>query len=236
MASHKADQRRFNKEEKQRQAQRRARMTNWGFKAILVVLIPLVLIVLWQGWSSGSAALPPSEVGEGDHVRGNADAAVTLTVYGDYQCPSCRAEEQIVERAWPNIADKVQLVFRHYPLSNHRHAFLAARYAEAAALQDKFWELHEALYANQDMWSGVADAAPLFDRYAEQAGLDLTRLKADIDLPEVREKILADQRGGTRAGVRATPSLFLNGRLLTINPGSPPELVALIERAAADAK
>jgi predicted DsbA family dithiol-disulfide isomerase len=235
MASRKTDQRRSNKEEKQRQAVRRARMTSWSLRAILVVLIPLVLIVLWQGWTAGSASLPPSEVGEGDHVRGNADAAATLTVYGDYQCPSCKAEEQILERAWPNISSKVQLVFRQYPLSNHRHAFLAARYAEAAARQDKFWELHEVLYANQELWSGVTDAQPLFDMYAQQVGLDLAELKTDVDLPEVREKILSDQRGGTRAGVRATPSFFLNGRLLAINPGSVAELVALIDRATTEA-
>ncbi|MDR2213609.1 MAG: DsbA family protein, partial [Pseudomonadales bacterium] len=231
MASRKTEQRKFNKEEKQKQALRRQRMADWGFKAALAVLIPLVLIVLWQGWSSGTAALPPEEVGAADHVMGNAAAGLTLTVYADFQCPACKAEEQIIARAWPRIANQVQLVFRHYPLDGHRHAFLAARYAEAAARQGKFWQLHDQLFATQELWSNIEDAQPLFDAYAQEAGLDLAQLKADIDLPEVRGKILSDQRGGIRAGVSATPSLFLNGRLLRNNPGSVSELVALIEGA-----
>ena len=118
----------------------------------------------------------------------------------------------------------------HYPLDIHRHAFLAARYAEAAARQDKFWELHDVLYGNQALWSGVADPTELFDSYATDLGLDLDQLKADIGLAEVRNKILADQRGGTRAGVRATPSMYFNGRLVS-NPQSAGDLVTRVNRA-----
>jgi Protein-disulfide isomerase len=235
MASRKAELRKINREEKRKRAERRQRWASWGFKAALALLIPLVLFVFWQGWNAGSAALPPAEVGASDHVKGNADSNITLTIYGDFQCPACKVETQILERAWPRISDKVRVVFRHYPLDIHRHAFLAARYAEAAGRQGKFWELHDVFYANQELWSSAADATPLFDEYARSVGLDLDKLKADLNTSEVRDKVLADQRGGTRAGVRATPSLFLNGRLLARNPASVTELVDLIERAQSSA-
>ena len=178
------------------------------------ILIPLVIGVLLYGLFGGQQAVPPSAVVANDHIRGNPEAATTITVYADFQCPACGEETQVMGRAWPRISDKVRLVFRHYPLDVHNHAFPAARYAEAAGKQDRFWEMHDALYANQALWSNVADPLPLFDGYAMELGLNIEQLHADMESPEVRDKILADQRGGTRAGVLGTPTLFINGRLV----------------------
>lgn len=231
MSTKKAEQRRI-KEEKQAAAQRREKASGMATKIALGILIPLVVIVLLYGLFSGSTAPPPDQVSESDHVRGNADAAVTLTVYADFQCPACLNETEIVARAWNQISGKSRLVFRHYPLDTHRHAFLAARYAEAAGRQDRFWEMHDVLFGNQPLWESVNDATELFDGYASQLGLNMDQLHADIEDQAIVDKIVADQRGGTRAGVRSTPSLFLNGRLLSNNPRSATELVELVNRAA----
>jgi protein-disulfide isomerase len=228
--SAKKEERRKNKEAKQAQAVRKQQWTGVLMKGGLVLFVALVLYVFLQGLFNNTPVLPPDVVGEADHVRGNPDADLTITVYADFQCPACLTETEVISRAWPQIREKVQLVFRHYPLDIHRHAFLAARYAEAAGRQDKFWELHDVLYGYQTVWSLVENPTEMFDTYAADLGLDMERLKADIDLPEVRSKILADQRGGTRAGVRATPSMYFNGRLVS-NPQSASDLVARVNKA-----
>jgi protein-disulfide isomerase len=228
--SSKKEERRKHKEDLQAAAKRKQKWSSLLLKGALVLLIPLVLYVFLQGLFNNAPALPPDVVSEADHVRGNPDASLTLTVYADFQCPACLTETEIISRAWLQISDKVKLVFRHYPLDIHNHAFLAARYAEAAGRQDKFWEMHDVLYANQVLWSAVADPVAQFDGYATDLSLDMEQLKADIDLPEVRNKIIADQRGGISAGVRSTPSLFLNGRIIS-NPQSANELVQRVNRA-----
>jgi protein-disulfide isomerase len=229
MSSKKEQQRRI-REEKQAQAKRRERRSVLLMKVAALLLVPLALFVLFQGFSSSVTAPSPAQVAADDHVLGNPAAPVTRVVYGDFQCPACKEEAEVIARAWSEISNRVQLVFRHYPLDTHRHAFLAARYAEAAALQDRFWDMYNLLYAEQVLWSSTPNAVQVIEALAEQAGLDVERLRADAELPALREKILADQRGGTRAGVRATPSLFVNGRLVN-NPRSAVELVALVARA-----
>lgn len=230
MSGKKAEQRK-KKEEKQAAAKRNDAWTGLLLKGGGALLVVLALVVFFQGLFLGPQTLPPDQIGANDHVRGNLEAAVTLTVYADFQCPACATETALIARAWPQISDKVRLVFRHYPLDIHRNAFLAARYAEAAARQDVFWPLHDVLFANQTLWSGLDDATEVFDAYATEIGLNVARLKADAELDATRAKIFADQRGGTRAGVRSTPSLYLNGRLIA-NPRTSTELVELIDRAA----
>jgi protein-disulfide isomerase len=230
--SGKKEVQRKKKEELQASGKRRERLTSLLWKGGAVLLGALALVVLMQGLFLAPPVAPPDQVTAADQVRGNPDAPVTLTVYADFQCPACLSETTLITRAWPQISDRTRLVFRHYPLDTHRHAFLAARYAEAAGRQDAFWQMHDILFANQALWSNVADAAPLFDGYAGNLGLDVAQLKSDVQLPELRDKILADQRSGTRAGVRATPTLFLNGRLLANNPRTSSELIELVNRAA----
>lgn len=234
MSSKKEEQRRI-REAKQAQARRKERIGKYVVMLAAVVLVPLALFVLYQGYSSGAAAPAPAEVNATDHTRGNPEAPVTLTVYADFQCPACKEEAELLARAWAQIGNRVQVVFRHYPLDTHRHAFLAARYAEAAARQDRFWDMYNVLYADQVLWSSTDDAVTVIESMAAQLGLDMERLRADVELPEVRAKIVADQRGGTRAGVRATPSLFVNGRPVG-TPRSVSELVALVTRAEADVR
>jgi protein-disulfide isomerase len=229
MSTKKEEQRRI-REEKQAQAIRKQNVAGLAWKVGVAILVPLIAFVLYQGLSSNLALPDPGEIAADDHVRGAVAAPVTLTMYGDFQCPACMDEAVVFERAWSRIADKASVVFRHYPLDTHPHAFLAARYAEAAALQNRFWDMHDVLYANQQLWSATDAPAELFDGYARELGLDLEQLHADMELPAIREKILGQQRGGTRAGVRSTPSLFVNGRLVS-TPRTAGELVILVNRA-----
>jgi protein-disulfide isomerase len=227
--SKKEEQRKI-REEKQLAAMRKEKFNALALKVALVIMVPLVLVVLYQGLFSGPPALPPELVGEADHVRGNPDAPVTLTVYADFQCPACQNEWQVITRAWPRIRDDVRLVYRYFPLDTHRFSFQAARYAEASGNQSMFWEMHDTLFATQQEWTLVEDPRPMFDNYAEQLGLDLDQLRADIESSSVRAKIISDQQGGIRAGVRSTPALFINGSIVQ-NPATPGALIDLITAA-----
>lgn len=206
------EEKRQRKARKQEQAKRRGRVVGIATRVGIVVITVLAIYVFYRGIFGGVPVVPPDRVAEHDQVRGNSEAALTITVYADFQCASCASEMQAIGRAWPRVRDDVQLVFRHFPLDTHRHAFLAARYAEAAGRQDRFWEMQDLLFSNQSVWSGLEDARARFDGYAEQLGLDMDRLQADLDDPAIRDKIVSDQQSGVRAGVRATPTTFLNGR------------------------
>ena len=147
-----------------------------------------------------SQALPA--VDDSDHLRGDGRLVV---VYADYECPYCAAADARL-RALP-----VQVCFRHFPVrSAHPRAFPAAAAAEAAALQGAFWEMHDALFADQ----GRLDDPHLWAR-AERLGLDVARFDADRRSEAVAGRVTRDFRSGIRAGVATTPTLFTGGRMLT---------------------
>jgi protein-disulfide isomerase len=148
--------------------------------------------------SLGSAPLPP--VGPEDHVRGPDDAPL-IVVYGDYECPYCAALDLELTRR------PVRVAFRHFPVTSaHPRAQAAACAAEAAAAQGAFWEMHDALFADQ----GRLEDPHLWAR-AERLGLDVARFDADRRSPEVAAAVRAQFRGGVRAGVATTPTLYVNG-------------------------
>jgi len=95
-------------------------------------------------------------ISEADHTKGNPDAAVKLVEYGDYQCPACAGVNPAVNQVIENMGEDIMLVYRHFPLVNiHPNALAAAYAAEAAAIQGKFWEMHDKLYENQQEWSSL---------------------------------------------------------------------------------
>ena len=118
-------------------------------------------------------------------------------------------------RIWPQLRDRAHLVFRHFPITTaHPHSWEASLYAEAAAKQGRFWEMHDYLFATQAIWSGLPTVEDEFDSYALELNLDLDQLHADIAADETVLKVRGDQRGGNASGVRSTPAVFINGRLL----------------------
>jgi protein-disulfide isomerase len=146
-----------------------------------------------------SAPLPP--VGPDDHVRGPEDARLVV-VYGDYECPFCAAAEVQLSTL------DIRVVFRHFPIrSSHPRAHAAAHAAEAAAEQGAFWAMHDALFADQ----GRLEDPHLWAR-AERLGLDVERFEADRRSERIAEQVRGHFRGGIRAGVVTTPTLFVDGK------------------------
>jgi protein-disulfide isomerase len=148
------------------------------------------------------------------YSKGGASARVTLEEFSDFQCPACGGLAPGLKRVMAEYGDRARLVFRNYPLQMHRYAFIAARAAEAAGLQGKFWEMHDALYENQKEWSDSMEPRVQFDAYATRLGLDVQKFKADMERQELADRIRADMQRGNSLAVKGTPTIYLNGREL----------------------
>ncbi len=149
------------------------------------------------------------------HVKGEASAALTIEEFGDYQCPPCGNLHPVLQKIEDDYGSRVRVIFRNFPLTMHRNAFTAARAAEAAMAQDKYWPMHDIIYENQKEWSESPEPHPIFQDYARRLDLDVERFKTDMEKSETAARIVADQRRGISLGVQGTPTLLLNGRELT---------------------
>ncbi len=143
-----------------------------------------------------------------DHVQGSAEAQVTLVEYGDYQCPTCGEAAPIVKQVEQHFGKKLRFVFRNFPLEQHQFAEAAAETAEFAASEGKFWEMHDALFANQTEFEDE-----LFPELAKQLGLKWEKLEAALADGTFAGRVEADLESGEESGVRGTPSFFINGKL-----------------------
>jgi protein-disulfide isomerase len=142
-----------------------------------------------------------------DHVHGVPEARYTLVEYGDYECPGCGKLFLVIRELYDRLQDEICLVFRHYPRSgSHPHAQQAAEAAEAAAAQNKFWEMHDLLFQNQ-----AALATKDLQRYADQLELDAKRFRAELKDRAHEDRVREDFRRGVANGVYGTPALFING-------------------------
>lgn len=146
------------------------------------------------------------QIVEGDHVRGNPGADITIIEYGDFQCPYCA-------RAYPTLAElqrrhgeRIALVFRHLPLGMHPFAEGAAEAAEAAGAQGKFWEMHDKLFDHQAQMS--PGQLPLV---VQELGLDRARFDEELATRKHRDRVQAQAEEGKAAGASGTPSFFING-------------------------
>jgi protein-disulfide isomerase len=142
-----------------------------------------------------------------DHVRGSADGRV-IVEYGDYECPYSRQAYREIERVAAQLGGAVRFAFRHFPLTEvHPHALAASRAAEAASVQDRFWEMHDLLFHRQQ---ALEDDD--LHRYADELGLDVERFDRDRGGEAVFARIERDFRSGIESGeVRGTPTLFIDG-------------------------
>lgn len=150
-----------------------------------------------------------------DHTSGNMKSKVILMEFGDYQCPGCGSAFPIIKQVLLKYQDKIGYVFRNYPLySSHPNAFAAASAAEAAGLQGKFWEMHDALYADQDSWSNLTgqERTDYFVKTAQALGVNGKKLVADLDNPNIKKKIDFDSALGKKIGIQGTPAFYIDGK------------------------
>ncbi len=146
----------------------------------------------------------------GAPALGPEDAPITLIEFTDFQCPYCKRANDTVHELMKNNPGKIRLIFKHNPLPFHDKAEGAHRAAEAAALQGKFWEMYDLLFANNKN----LDQADL-EKYAAQIGLDIEKFKADMESDSVKNRVKADLSQGASVGVQGTPHFFMNGTVIS---------------------
>ncbi len=147
---------------------------------------------------------------DGAPARGPEDASVTIVEFSDFQCPFCGRVTDTLDRIHKEYGDDVRIVFKHLPLRIHPKAPAAHAAAEAAHRQGRFWEMHDAIFADQ---AGMSPER--YRAYAEQIGLDLERFDRDLNASDVRQRVGADTAEAEKLGVTGTPGFFVNGRFLS---------------------
>ncbi|HSH18540.1 MAG TPA: thioredoxin domain-containing protein [Candidatus Saccharimonadales bacterium] len=200
----------------------------WGFLAV----IALVLGGIFFFTNSNQASAPTGQAGTlTNHVKGQGASGVTLTEYGDFQCPACGQYYPLVKQLYQKYQGDIKLQFRNFPLFQiHPNAIAASRAAEAADLQGKFWEMHDMLYENQQSWSPSQNPQSSFEQYARELGLNVEKFKTDYKSNQVNDRVQADLREGQRLDVSSTPTFFIDGKKIS-NPTSLEDFSKVIENA-----
>ena len=168
---------------------------------------------------------------ESKHVRGNANAQVTLEEFGDFQCPPCGSISDFLDELVKEYDPHLRIVFRNLPLEMHQHAREAALAAEAAGLQGRFWEMHDVLYREQATWSKADNPRELFDSYAGMIGLNVDQFKKEMEGEKARARVDSDQERANSLGVQMTPTVFINDHQMSPNDKTPEGLRAAIDAA-----
>jgi len=170
------------------------------------------------GDRAAAAAIPADSVlarADRGRMKGQATAPVTILEVSDFQCPYCR---QWTQQTYAKLdsayvrTGKVRLIFINSPLNNHHEAFPAAKAAMCAAVQGKFWEMHDRIFATQQEWAGKPDPAQRFARYAVELRLDPSQYRDCYENDRVTPVIINDVSGVAGAGIRGTPTFILNGQ------------------------
>jgi protein-disulfide isomerase len=168
-------------------------------------------------------------VSERDHAIGPISAPLVLVEYGDYQCPHCGHAYPVVKQLRERFGDRLSFVYRNFPLTSvHQHAQRAAETAEWAALDGKFWQMHDELYEHQDRLDDKSLRAA-----AQRLGLDPRELQKAWDSHALIPRVKDDFLGGLKSGVSGTPKFFINGKRHD-GPNGLDELAAALEAALAN--
>lgn len=190
------------------------------FAAILggLIIIVVVLLIIFGG-SSKVSGTPTN------HVEGSPSTGVKLVEYGDYQCPGCGDFYQTIKDVAQKYSKLIQFQFINFPLTSiHPNTFAASRAAEAAAMQGKFWQMHDKLYEQNQAyylnqtptWIPASDPMPFFNQYAKELGLNMNQFQNDFKSSKVNDEINADKNKGEKLQVDATPTFYLDGNKLDL--------------------
>lgn len=191
--------------------------------AISIALIFGFLFLVYSFSSKPATTVFPevNKIRSLDQTKWSKGKKRILVEYSDFQCPACRNFhtffKQMESSVGPDseILKKVTFVYRHFPLLTiHQNALLAAYTSEAAGKQDKFWQMHDALFESQDSWAKSQNPRDFFINLAVDLKLDTERFKSDLDSKEIKEKVQSNMLSGEQARVNATPTFFLDGRRL----------------------
>lgn len=218
----------------------KAAKINIAIVAGLVLLLAAVIAVIvsvsganQQPTASGDLDPALIENADSHALTDPADAQVTVVEFLDFQCPGCGDLEPTMQELRADLGDEVRFVVRNFPLIDiHPNAVDAAIAAEAAADQDEYAAMHDALFANQDEWTGLDDATDYFRDLADELGLDLDAYDAAVADPATEERVMADRADALELGLQGTPSIIVDGQLVQLQQLS--DVRTAIEAALAE--
>lgn len=183
------------------------------FVTIAALTLAIFLGAVWLLSRGGEKVVDNrSLLGVSSQATGSATPKATLVEFSDYQCPYCAKVWPYVEDLIRKYPDKLQFIYRHFPLPQHQYAKGAAYAAEAAGKQGKFWQISGLIFENQSLLS-----EELFTKLAERLGLDMDKFKQDTISSGIKDKVAADLADGQGLGVNSTPTFFLNGKKMKLN-------------------
>lgn len=191
----------------------------------LIWIGAVALVVIGGGIFAFTATKPTTNlpkadpkllIGTDSHTseEGTRTYTGTIVEFGDYQCPACAYAQPIVKQVMA-ANPQIKLVFRNFPLPMHPFSSLAAEAAEAAGAQGKFWEMHDAIYLNQDLWVAMQTPMDAFVEMATKLNLDVEKFKQDVTNNKFADRINKDRQDGIAVGIQGTPTFFINGRQYT---------------------
>ncbi len=180
--------------------------------AIVLIFVGIAVFSGGHKSSNGGCSAPQTT----HPVEGKGQKNVTLVEYGDYQCPVCLAYYLPLKQVYGQFSSDIYFQFRNLPLvSAHPNAFAAARAAEAAGMQNKYWEMHDKLYENQNNWAPASNPLSFFSQFAQDIGLNVNQFKTDYASSKVNDSINTDLAEFKKTGQQqGTPSFFLDGNYI----------------------
>jgi protein-disulfide isomerase len=181
---------------------------------LVIIIVALGLIFKFTDHNNGNSANTSGNAQPTNHVEGSGSSGVTLVEYGDYECPYCEEYYPVVKQIAAQYNQQIFFQFRNLPLTQiHVNAFAGARAAEAASLQGQFWQMHDALYDNQNQWVPASNPESFFVGYAQKLGLNTTKFQSDYAGSAVNDSINADVAAFAKTGFQeATPTFILDGK------------------------
>ncbi len=238
----KRERRRLKREKKRAKQEvvvRSAKRGRFGWWLLILLVIAAAVYGLYRVATrppnvSGPTNGQGTEIAVDDWRRGPAEAKAILLEYSDFQCPACSFYEPMVQKLLQDFPNDLAVIYRHFPLrQTHLNAEWAARSAEAAGRQGKFWEMHDLLFKKQADWAERLNAKTIFADYADELKLDAVKFKRDLNSSLTRAAVEADYQNGLLAKVDGTPAFFLNGRRIA-NPKSYEAFADLVRQAISD--
>lgn len=192
-------------------------MNNKLFKYLSIFLLGLILGYLIKGINLAPRAVPETAGTGSVKVMGQENAPITMIEYSDFQCPLCK---KFYDESFQTIVEnyvntgKVRYEFKHFPLNIHPQAPNASLAAECALEQNKFWEMHDAIFENQNEWSGKNEHLDIFKKLAKNLGLNENQYNSCLDDKKYTGNVETDYQEGLKRSIRGTPSFYINGQLL----------------------
>jgi protein-disulfide isomerase len=181
-----------------------------GVMVVAIIAGALFLKSRSEAVSDSTATNPPQQ-----GTTNPVSITVRLEEFCDYQSLACAALHPVLKKLREEFGPNLNVVFRNLPLADgNKNAVAAARAAEAARKQNKFWEMHDALFERQQTWQDQPNPGLTFSQLAKDIGLDASQFARDMDDEQIQFRIEADRDEAVRLGVDATPTVFINGRKL----------------------